>query len=74
MSHRKAPQVKQDAPGMHGQRSRNEDGQLRRKRSDTHAGTIEKMYHVVLGVRPDKHLGNLLKEKGVDSLNDLLKE
>lgn len=74
MGHRKAPQVKHDAPGMHGQRSRNRDGELRQKRSDTHVGTIEGMYHRDFGVRPDMHLGNLLKEKGVDSLDDLLKK
>lgn len=34
--------VKNDAPGMKGDRSRNDDGQLRQKRSDTHIGTIEK--------------------------------
>ena len=32
-----------DAPGMRGYRSRNEDGELRQKRGDTHVGTtIEK--------------------------------
>ena len=29
MSHRKAPQVHSDAPGMRGERSRNQDGTLR---------------------------------------------
>lgn len=72
MSHRKAPPVRHDAPGMAGQRSRNHDGQLRQKRSDTRADTVEQLYHVDLGVRGDKKLGNVLKDEGVGSLNDLL--
>jgi hypothetical protein len=56
MSHRKAPQVRNDAPGMRGERSRNEDGALRQKRGDTHASTVEEMYHVDLAVRGDKKL------------------
>lgn len=61
-----------DAPGMKGIRSRNESGELRHKRSDTLVKTIEKKYDVDLGVRGDMKLGNLLNERGVDSLNDLL--
>ena len=61
-----------DAPGMKGIRSRNETGELRHKRSDTLVKTIEKQYGVDLGVRSDMKLGNLLEERGVDSLNDLL--
>ena len=61
-----------DAPGMRGIRSRNQDGQLRDKRDDTHVGTIEKKYDRDFGVRSDKELGNFLKEKGIDSLNDLI--
>lgn len=63
-----------DAPGMKGYRSRNSDGELRQKRSDTRVGTIEKQYGVDLGVRSDTKLGNLLKERRVDSLNDLLRK
>ncbi len=62
-----------DAPGMRGERSRNDDGQLRQKRSDTHVGTIEEKYGVDLGVRSDMHLGTLLEQRGVTSLNDLLR-
>jgi hypothetical protein len=72
MSHRKAPAVRHDAPGMKGERSRNSDGELRQKRGDTHAGTIEQMYDVDLGVRSDKLLKNVLRDENVDSLNDLL--
>jgi len=74
MSHRKAPHVKHDAPGMHGPRSRNQDGQLRQKRGDTHAGTIEQQYHIDLGVRSDKRLDKVLRDERVDSLNDLLQK
>lgn len=61
-----------DAPGMRGYRSRNETGELREKRGDTHVETIEKKYHVDLGVRGDMHLDTLLERKDVESLNDLI--
>ena len=61
-----------DAPGMRGYRSRNQDGQLRDKRDDTHIGTIERQYDRDFGVRSDMQLGNFLKQEGVASLNDLI--
>jgi len=61
-----------DAPGMRGYRSRNQDGQLRDKRDDTHMGTIERQYDRDFGVRDDLQLGNFLKREGVNSLNDLI--
>ena len=62
-----------DAPGMRGQRSRNEgNGRLRDKRDDTHMGTIEAQYGINCGVRSDMHLGTFLKQKNVASLNDLV--
>jgi len=61
-----------DAPGMRGQRSRNQDGQLRDKRNDTHMGTIEKQYGRDFDVRSDMELGTFLQEKGIASLNDLI--
>lgn len=64
--------VKNDAPGMNGQRSRNEDGKLRQKRSDTQIGTIEKQYGVDLGVRSDMQLGTYLEQNNINSLNDLI--
>ena len=64
---------KNDAPGMRGDRSRNESGPLREKRNDTHMGTIEKQYDRDFGVRSDKELGNYLKENNISSLNDLMK-
>ena len=63
---------KNDAPGMRGCRSRNDDGHLRAKRGDTHVGTIEKQYGVDLDVRADMRLDTYLNRKGVDSLNDLI--
>ena len=61
-----------DAPGMKGIRGRNNDGELRQKRGDTHVETIEKQYSIDLGVRGDMHLRTLLEKKKVESLNDLL--
>jgi len=61
-----------DAPGMRGYRSRNEDGELRQKRGDTHVGTIEKRYGRDFDVRSDTHLSTLLERESVASLNDLI--
>ena len=57
---------------MRGERSRNQDGELRDKRDDTHMGTIEKQYGRDFGVRSDMQLGTFLEQKGVNSLNDLI--
>lgn len=64
--------TKNDAPGMRGDRSRNQDGQLRDKRNDTHMGTIEQQYNRDFGVRSDMELGNFLQQNGIASLNDLV--
>lgn len=61
-----------DAPGMRGYRSRNQDGQLRDKRDDTHIGTIEEQYGIDLDVRSDMHLGTYLEQHNIKSLNDLI--
>jgi hypothetical protein len=61
-----------DAEGMKGYRSRNQDGQLRDKRDDTHMGTIEKQYGRDFGVRSDMHLGTFLEKNNIKSLNDLV--
>ncbi len=61
-----------DAEGMRGLRSRNENGQLRDKRDDTHMGTIEKKNNRDFGVRSDMHLGTYLEREGIDSLDDLI--
>lgn len=61
-----------DAPGMKGDRSRTKQGPLRRKRNDTHVGTIEDLYGQDFDVRSDMELGTLLRREGKSSLNDLL--
>ena len=49
---------------MRGYRSRDENGQLRDKRDDTHMGTIEKQYGRDFDVRSDMQLGNFLEQQG----------
>ena len=66
--------VKHDAPGMRGERSRNNDGTLRDKRNDTHIGTIENQYNINLNVRSDMHLGTYLEQNNITSLNDLIND
>jgi hypothetical protein len=61
-----------DAPEMRGDRSCNENGELRQKRIDTYVGTIEKQYGRDFDVRSDMHLSKLLEQEGVASLNDLI--
>ncbi|TMI63660.1 MAG: hypothetical protein E6H07_12870 [Bacteroidetes bacterium] len=63
---------KNDAEGMKGDRSRNQDGQLRDKRDDTHMGTIEEKYNRDFGVRSDMDLGAFLDKNNIASLNDLI--
>ena len=64
--------IKNDAPGMRGERGRNNDGPLRQKRGDTHIGTIEKQYNIDLNVRSDMHLDTFLENNKINSLNDLI--
>lgn len=66
--------MSKDAPGMRGDRSRNETGELRQKRGDTHVGTIEQRYGRNFDVRSDMRLDTLLKREGAESLSDLLKK
>lgn len=66
------PQEDNDTPGMRGDRSRDESGELRRKRDDTHVGTIEQAYDRDFGVRSDMHLKTLLEREGAESLHDLI--
>ena len=72
MSHKKAPPVVNDEPTMTGPRARTEAGTLRRKRADTHVGTIEAQYHVDFEVRSYIHLGTLLEREDLPSLTQLL--
>jgi len=62
-----------DAAGMHGHRSRNEDGRLRDTRNDKHVGTLEKQYNRNFGVRSDMQVGTLLERTKLVSVNDLIK-
>jgi hypothetical protein len=45
---------------------------FRRKRDDTMVGSIERQYGIQLNARSDMLLGNLLGERGFDSLSQLL--
>lgn len=70
MGHRK---VKNDDPDMRGQRSRNQmDGQMRQKRGDTLASTLEKEYDVELPVRGDARLDTLRKRTGETSVSGVI--
>jgi hypothetical protein len=64
--------VKNDDPGMKGQRSRNDNGKLRKKRGDVHIGTIEDKYGRDFDVRSDKHLNTFLVENNLNSLSELI--
>ena len=54
-------------------RDRDNDGQYRQKRGDTHVGTIEEMYNVDFGVRGDMHVDTLRRQLGVESIADLIR-
>ncbi len=67
------PCTTHDDPSMAGCRARNEnDGQLRQKRGDTIVETIEKEYHVDLGVRSDTRLDTLRARTGQNSVEDVI--
>jgi len=59
-------------PGLSG-RERNQDGTLRRKRGDTHLGTLEEKYGEISDRRSDTHLKTLEKDCGADSLSGVLR-
>lgn len=56
-------------------RSRDEDGQIRRKRSDTKVETLREIYGpgFAPGVRSDMQLGTLLERTKASSLDEYLK-
>ena len=56
-------------------RQRDQDGQIRKKRSDTKVGTLRAEYgdKFAPGYRADTKLGTVLKKEGVDTLDQLLK-
>lgn len=66
--------VKNDDPNMKGQRARNQDGTMRKVRSDKTVGHLEEQYGINVGRRSDMEIGNLMKELKVDSQNKLLKK
>ncbi len=62
-----------DDPFMRGCRARNEvSGQLRLKRGDTLAATIEQEYDVDLGVRGDTRLDTLRAITGETSIHGII--
>ncbi len=62
-----------DDPLMRWCRSRNEgNGQLRQKRGDTVAATIEQEYHVDLGVRGDIRLDTMRDLTGETSVEGVI--
>jgi hypothetical protein len=65
--------IKNDAPGMKGERSRNTSGPLREKRGDTKIGTIEKNYNRNFDVRSDMQLDTFLSKNNFNSLSELIK-
>ncbi len=56
-------------------RCRDNDGEIRHKRSDTQIGTLRKSYgeDFAKGYRSDAKLGTVLDREGADTLSDLLR-
>lgn len=61
------------AKGMHTDRTRDDNGELRQKRGDTLVGNIEREYDVDFHVRGDMRLDTLRQQTGLTSIPDLLK-
>ena len=57
-------------------RQRDQNGQIRKKRSDTKVGTLRAEYgdNFAAGYRADTKLGTVLKKEGVDTLDQLLRK
>lgn len=57
-------------------RMRDQNGEIRQKRSDTEVGTLRKTYgpEFAKDYRSDAHLGTVLKKEGVATLDELLKK
>jgi hypothetical protein len=62
-------------PGLDN-RHRDEDGEIRKKRSDTLVGTLRGEYgdDFLKGYRSDAKLGTFLAREGVESLSELAKK
>ena len=56
-------------------RMRDQDGEIRKKRSDTQVGTLRRTYGdgFAKGYRSDAELGTVLKREGLNTLDQLLK-
>jgi hypothetical protein len=57
-------------------RQRDADGEIRNKRRDTHVATLRKEYPLPIfeEYRGDAQLGTVLKDQGVETLDQLLKQ
>jgi hypothetical protein len=57
-------------------RMRDQDGEIRKKRSDTKVETLRNTYgpDFAKGYRADAKLGTVLKREGADTLDELLKK
>jgi len=57
-------------------RMRDQDGEIRQKRSDTKVETLRKTYgeDFAKGYRSDAQLGTVLKGEGIETLDQLLKK
>ena len=57
-------------------RMRDQDGEIRKKRSDTKVATLRETYghDFAKGYRSDAHLGTVLKKEGLETLDELLKK
>ncbi len=64
----------QRAKNMHTDRTRDDNGELRQKRGDTHVGNVEKEYGVDFGVRSDMRLDTLREQTGLTSIEDLVRQ
>ena len=57
-------------------RMRDQNGEIRQKRSDSQVGTLRKTYgdDFAKGYRADAHLGTVLKREGVSTLDQLVRK
>lgn len=57
-------------------RMQDKDGEIRKKRGDTQVGTLRQTYgdNFAAGRRSDMRLDTLLKQEGVDTLDQYLKK
>lgn len=67
------PKLDTNAQNMPGHAARNQGGQLRRIRSDTHMETLEERYGVDFGVRDDMEWGTFREQANVNSVREALK-